>query len=90
MHTSPLKWRLGPFKERVVFPDLVGAREGAIELQTGYPIEILPILYRVWSRRVVPLGARPARGISFSPSLFYPVLALHSICPTGGGPMATP
>jgi hypothetical protein len=70
----------GPFEERVVSPDLVDVREGAAELRTCYPSEIQLPFYRVWSRRAVSLGgARPARGISFSSSLFYPVSAIRSV-----------
>jgi hypothetical protein len=40
MHGSPPEGLLGPFRERVVFLDLVDVREGAVKLQAGYPSEI--------------------------------------------------
>jgi hypothetical protein len=39
---------------------------------------------------VVPQGAQPVGGISFSPSLFDLVSALWSVWPTKEGPVATP
>jgi hypothetical protein len=50
MHTTPPKGLSGPFEGRVVFPDLVGVREGVVELQMGYPSEIRLPLYRVQSQ----------------------------------------
>jgi hypothetical protein len=77
---------LGPFEESDVFLDLVNTREGVVELQTSYPSQIQPPLYRVWFRRADPLGGlNPARGISFSPSLFYLVSTLRSVWPTREG-----
>jgi hypothetical protein len=48
--------------------DLVDVDKEVVELQTSYPSEIQPPSSRVKSWRVVRLGARPAGGISLSPS----------------------
>lgn len=40
MHDLPQEGLSGPFEKRVVFPDLVSAREGVVELQMGYLSQI--------------------------------------------------
>jgi hypothetical protein len=47
-----------------ISPDLVGAREGVIELQMGYPSEIRLLFYKVWSRRAILIGGLTHWGIS--------------------------
>jgi hypothetical protein len=66
--------------------DLAGVGKEAIELQAGYPSEIRPPSYRVWSRRVTTPDARPAGGISLSPSLFDLVSPLSLVWLTKGAP----
>jgi hypothetical protein len=70
--------------------DLVDAGKVVVDLQTSYPSEIRPPFgwfgLGEWSH----WGARPARGISFTPSLFNHVSALWSVCPTKEGPRGHP
>jgi hypothetical protein len=77
LHASPVE---RPFdvslREGLPSTDLVGTGKEVVQLRTGYPSEIQPPFDSVRSRRVVPQGARPARGISLSPSLFGLVSAL--------------
>jgi hypothetical protein len=70
--------------------DLIDAEKEVVELRTGYASEIRPPSGMVRSRWVVPLGGSTRWGISLSPSLFDPILALWSVWPTNEGPHGHP
>lgn len=81
---------MGPFEERAVFLDLSGTREWSSSYERIIQVRSnCPFIGSSFGERF-HWGARPARGISFSASLFYPISALRSVWLSGGGPRGHP